>query len=110
METYLNLLPALLKGAGVTLQLALWSTLFGAVLAFASGIGKLSGIAPIRWLSFTYVEIFRGTSLLVQLFWLYFALPVAGQAMGIDLRLPPVVAMLRSCGEAPARIALDSKG
>lgn len=86
METYLNLLPALLKGAGVTLQLALWSTLFGAVLAFASGIGKLSGIGPIRWLSFTYVEIFRGTSLMVQMFWLFFALPMIG------IRLDPMVA------------------
>jgi polar amino acid transport system permease protein len=36
--------------------------------------------------------VFRGTSLLVQLFWLYFALPVAGQALGMDLRIPPLIA------------------
>jgi len=46
----------------------------------------------VRWLSVTYIEIFRGTSLLVQLFWLFFALPIAGQAIGIDLRMSPVVA------------------
>lgn len=82
----MDLMPALLRGAGVSLQLALYSTLIGAVLAFASGIGKLSRIAPVRWLSLTYVEIFRGTSLMVQMFWLFFALPIIG------IRLDPMVA------------------
>ncbi len=82
----MDLMPALLRGAGVSLQLALYSTLIGAVLAFASGIGKLSRIAPVRWLSTVYVEIFRGTSLMVQMFWLFFALPIIG------IRLDPMVA------------------
>ena len=86
MELIMDLMPALLRGAGVSLQLALYSTLIGAVLAFASGIGKLSRIAPVRWLSLTYVEIFRGTSLMVQMFWLFFALPIIG------IRLDPMVA------------------
>src|SRR5690554_6645753 len=86
MELIMDLMPALLRGAGVSLQLALYSTLIGAVLAFASGIGKLSRIAPVRWLSTVYVEIFRGTSLMVQMFWLFFALPIIG------IRLDPMVA------------------
>jgi polar amino acid transport system permease protein len=72
----------LMRGAWVTIQLTVWSTIFGAILSFAAGIGKVS----------VYIEIFRGTSLLVQLFWLFFALPVAGQAIGVDLRMSPVVA------------------
>lgn len=86
---YLN---PLMQGAWVTVQLTFYSTILGAILAFAAGIGKTSSNLAIRSIAVTYIEIFRGTSLLVQLFWLYFALPVAGQAMGIDLRLPPVVA------------------
>lgn len=82
----------LAEGAWVTAQLALYSTALGAVLAFAAGIGKMSGNWAIRGLSVVYIEVFRGTSLLVQLFWLYFALPLAGAAIGIDLRLPPVTA------------------
>jgi len=82
----------LLQGAWVTVQLTVYSTIFGAILAFAAGVGKLSSNLPIRGVSIIYIEVFRGTSLLVQLFWLYFALPVAGQALGIDLRIPPVVA------------------
>ncbi|SHG91007.1 ectoine/hydroxyectoine ABC transporter permease subunit EhuC [Pollutimonas bauzanensis] len=82
----------LLEGAWVTIQLTLYSTLLGAFFAFAFGIGKLSGNWLAKAISVFFIEVFRGTSLLVQLFWLYFALPVVGQAIGVDLRLPPVVA------------------
>ncbi|SMQ60189.1 polar amino acid transport system permease protein [Devosia lucknowensis] len=82
----------LMEGAWVTVQLTVLSTIFGATLAFAAGIGKISRNGAVRALAITYIEVFRGTSLLVQLFWLYFALPIAGMAMGIDLRLPPLVA------------------
>lgn len=85
-------LPPLMQGAWVTIQLTIYSTILGAVLAFAAGIGKTSSNWAIKGVSVAYIEVFRGTSLLVQLFWLYFALPMAGMAIGVDLRLPPVVA------------------
>ncbi len=84
--------PPLMEGAWVTIQLTVYSTIFGAILAFAAGIGKLSSNWAIKAVSVAYIELFRGTSLLVQLFWLYFALPIAGMAIGVDLRLPPVAA------------------
>lgn len=86
MQLILDLLPGLLRGAGLTMQLAIYSTLLGGALAFASGIGKLSHVWIIRALSVTYIEVFRGTSLLVQMFWLYFALPLLG------VRLDPMAA------------------
>lgn len=89
---WLSYSAPLLEGARVTIQLTFYSTLLGAVVAFAFGIGKLSQNMFIRALSVTFIEVFRGTSLLVQLFWLYFALPVFGQMIGVDLRLPAVVA------------------
>ena len=85
-------LDPLLQGAWVTVQLTVYSTLLGAILSFAFGLGKLSSFLALRALSVVYIEVFRGTSLLVQLFWLYFALPIFGQAIGVDLRLPPVAA------------------
>src|SRR5690606_17724056 len=54
--------------------------------------GKLSHNLILRYFSVGMVELFRGTSLLVQLFWLYFALPVLGEMLGINLRMSPVVA------------------
>ncbi|WP_323016542.1 ectoine/hydroxyectoine ABC transporter permease subunit EhuC [Castellaniella sp.] len=86
---YLN---PLMAGARVTIELTLYSTALGGLFSFLFGIGRLSRSRFWRWLSITLIEVFRGTSLLVQLFWLFFALPVLGQALGIDLRLPAVVA------------------
>ncbi|HKI55607.1 MAG TPA: ectoine/hydroxyectoine ABC transporter permease subunit EhuC [Trueperaceae bacterium] len=85
METLSSLLPPLLKGARLTAELALVSTGVGAVMAFLSGIGKLSRIWPARMLSIVYIEVFRGTSLLVQMFWLYYALPLLGVSLGATL-------------------------
>ena len=89
---WLSYSKPLLEGAWVTVQLTLYSTVLGAFFSFAFGIGKLSRNWLAKGISIFSIEIFRGTSLLVQLFWLYFALPILGQAIGIDLRLPPVVA------------------
>lgn len=88
----------LLQGAWVTVQLTILSTLLGAAASFVLGIGKLSRSRAIRLPCIAIIELFRGTSLLVQLFWLYFALPVFGQAIGVDLRMPPVVAGVLALG------------
>lgn len=95
---WIDYLPPLLQGARVTAELTFYSTLLGGVLAFALGLGRLSTCGPIRWLSIAVIEVFRGTSLLVQLFWLYFAMPVFGQWIGVDLRLPPVTAGILALG------------
>lgn len=92
MMEWLDYLPPLLKGAWVTAQLAAGSTVLGGLLAFAFGIGRVAPCQAIRAFSTAIIEFFRGTSLLVQLFWLYFALPLLGQSLGVDLRLPPVAA------------------
>ncbi len=82
----------LLKGAWVTVQLTIYSTILGAICSFAFGIGKLSSNRVTKGFSIAFIEVFRGTSLLVQLFWLYFALPVFGQLAGYDWRIPAVLA------------------
>ncbi|MFI8738218.1 ectoine/hydroxyectoine ABC transporter permease subunit EhuC [Ectopseudomonas toyotomiensis] len=71
-----DLLPLLLQGAWVTVQVTFWGSLLAIVSAVIAALGRLSPIGPLRWLAITYIEIFRGTSLLVQLFWLYFVLPM----------------------------------
>lgn len=71
-------IPGLLRGAVVTVQLTLLGCGLALVLAFIAGFGKMSSIAPVRWLAVTYIEVFRGTSALVQLFWIFFVLPEFG--------------------------------
>jgi len=53
----------------------------GAALAFAAGLARAAGGRLLAGIAVVYVEIFRGTSLLVQLFWLYYALPLLGFSM-----------------------------
>ena len=75
---YAVFLPQLLQGAILTVEI----TLLGSLLAVAAGVlaalARLYGPAPLRWLATAYVEVFRGTSALVQLFWLFFVLPQFG--------------------------------
>lgn len=71
-----ELLPLLLEGAWVTVQVTFFGSLLAIAAALIGAFGRLSPIAPLRWLAIAYIEIFRGSSLLVQLFWLYFVLPM----------------------------------
>jgi polar amino acid transport system permease protein len=71
-----------LRGAGVTIQILVASTILAFAIAFIAGLGRVSKHLLIRKLTAVYVEIFRGTSLLVQMFWIFFALPLA---FGLEL-------------------------
>ncbi|MFQ6240394.1 ectoine/hydroxyectoine ABC transporter permease subunit EhuC [Sinorhizobium meliloti] len=68
----------ILQGAWVTMQLTLMGSALAVVVAFAAGLGRLSRFMAVRALATTYIEFFRGTSIFVQLFWVYFVLPFAG--------------------------------
>lgn len=74
-------LPILLRGAWVTIQIAVTASVVAILFAFLSGLARLSARAVVRRAATVYIEVFRGTSLLVQLFWLFFVLP----HFGIDL-------------------------
>lgn len=71
-----ELLPLMLEGAWVTVQITFFGSLLAIVAALIGALGRLSPIKPLRWLAIAYIEVFRGSSLLVQLFWLYFVLPM----------------------------------
>ncbi len=74
----LELLPELLRGAWVTLQVAGGGAVLAVASALVAALARMYGPRPLRWLAVGYVEAFRGTSALVQLFWLFFVLPHFG--------------------------------
>ena len=74
----IEFLPTLLDGARITAGITGAAALLAVCLAFAGGLARLSRSALLRKGSAIYVELFRGTSLLVQLFWLFFVLPHFG--------------------------------
>jgi polar amino acid transport system permease protein len=71
-------LPGLLEGARITVLITVLGCALAVAMAFLAAITRMYGPAPLRWLAITYIELFRGTSALVQLFWLFFVLPHFG--------------------------------
>jgi polar amino acid transport system permease protein len=83
---FIESLPNLLEGLSVTLLLTFVSLIVGFVLGIALALGRIYAPRLISWLCIGYIEIMRGTPLLVQLFILYFGLPSVG------IRLTPITA------------------
>jgi polar amino acid transport system permease protein len=63
------------EGAKITVALAVLSQVTGIFLGVLAALGRMSPIGPVRWFVGFYLWIFRGTPLLVQLFFVYFAVP-----------------------------------
>ena len=66
----------LIDGVGYTLALSAITVAGGVVLASLLALMKMSRIAPLRWISSVYIEIIRGTPMLLQLYFFYFGLPM----------------------------------
>lgn len=74
-------IDSLLNGAQVTVRVTLLAALLGTGLSIASGLAALSPFYVVRAANRAYVEFFRGTSAIVQLFWIFFALPLVGPSL-----------------------------
>jgi polar amino acid transport system permease protein len=90
----LILFPLLLQGVLVTIQIALYSGVLAIVMAVIAAVGRLSSYGLVRWPCIAYVELFRGTSLVVQLFWLFFVLPMPP----FNIELSPIVVAVVGLG------------
>jgi polar amino acid transport system permease protein len=66
----------LLEGLWNTTLLTAAGALLATICALAAGLARVSRDPILRAVSMLYIELFRGTSALVQLFWFYFALPL----------------------------------
>lgn len=70
--------PRLLGGVIVTVEQTVLAAILAVAIALTMGMMRLSPSAPVRGAAIVYIEFFRGTSLLVQLFWIFFVLPLFG--------------------------------
>lgn len=92
LTLFSNALPAMLDGALITLELTAIGLGMGVVLGLLAGLGRVYGSRPVRWLAIAYIELFRGTPLLVQLFLIYYGLP------GLGVTLPRMESALLALG------------
>lgn len=78
MENIFDFFNPLLQGLWVTIIIFLSGSVIACFMALFVGLGRLSRYPFLRKISVAYIEFLRGTSALVQLFWVYFALPMLG--------------------------------
>lgn len=84
--------PSLLKGAGMTVLISAVSMTFAIVLGLILAVLKLYGRPPLSALAVAYIEVYRGTPLLIQLFIIYYGLP------NIGISLSPLTAAFIGLG------------
>lgn len=70
-----NTLKALWNGTLTTISVTAISGSIGLVLGLIAALGRMSRFTILNWIAGAYIEFFRGTPLLVQLFIIYFGLP-----------------------------------
>ncbi len=78
MDYIINVTGYILEGSVVTFQLYLLTALFSVLLGIAGALGKISKIPLLNSILSFYTWVFRGTPLLLQLFFAYYGLPVLG--------------------------------
>lgn len=84
IDVFVRSLPLLAQGLTITVTLGVTSFLLGSVAGFGLALMRLFGPRAVRVIAVTYVSVFRGTPLLVQILVLYFGLPQLG------IRLDPI--------------------
>jgi polar amino acid transport system permease protein len=70
--------PDLLGGLFVTLTIGAGAAMLALVAAFIAGLASQARSWLLRWPARVYIEVFRGTSALVQLYFLFYVLPLLG--------------------------------
>ncbi|MBV4439786.1 amino acid ABC transporter permease [Clostridium tyrobutyricum] len=91
-----NILPILLKGSVMTVELTIITIILGSILGILLALLRLSNSKVLKYISSFYAWIFRGTPLLLQLFFFYYGLPFVG------IELTPftaaVIGLALNCG------------
>jgi glutamine transport system permease protein len=99
----LTFLPQLLAGAKITVQITIIGLLGGIFLGTIAGLMRAYGGRILNAIAFTYIELIRGTPIVVQVMFLYFAMPVL-TGLRVDPMAAAVVAIVVNAGAYIAEI------
>ncbi|MCM0606155.1 MAG: ABC transporter permease subunit [Xanthomonadaceae bacterium] len=92
LKQWLSYFPKFLLGAWITLQISILSMILAVVMGLGLSILRLYGPTPVSLLTTAYIEVVRGTPLLIQLFFIFYALPHIG------IKLSPFIAAVIGLG------------
>lgn len=108
-DIFVNFWPRIWEGLSLTIQLTIFSGLLAFVVAVVLGLMAGSPSRWLRWPARVIIEFFRGTSLLVQLFWLYYVLPLLGVSLdGLLVGIAALTLNYGAYGAEAVRSALTS--
>lgn len=91
-QLIIDSLPLLLSGAVITIEITALAVGIGFFIGLCVGVARLSNIKLLKYLAVIYADTIRGTPLLIQIFLIYFALP-----MLIGRQIDPFVAAVVAC-------------
>ena len=78
MNQVIAFYPLLIKGTITTIELTILGAILALFISFIIGIARISNFSIIRIIAIIYLEFFRGSSAIVQMFFIYFVLPMWG--------------------------------
>jgi len=99
----LTFLPQLIAGARITVQITVVGLLGGMILGTVAGLMRAYGGRGLNAIAFAYVELIRGTPIVVQVMFLYFAMPVL-TGLRVDPMSAAVLAIIVNAGAYIAEI------
>jgi len=91
-------------GALTTIELTLWSGVFGLILGVLAALGKRSHLPPLRWLADLYVWVIRGTPLLLQILFFFLAVPNIAPELRLSEFWTAVIALSLNVGAYNAEV------
>jgi polar amino acid transport system permease protein len=89
-DPYREIIAFLPDGILRTFQVTLISIFFALIIGLVTGLGRISRVTIVNRIATVYVEVIRGIPLLVQLFYIYFAL---GRFLSLDRMVAAILAM-----------------
>ena len=112
LQLVLDRMPMILDGVTLTLLATALGGALALAIAFIFGLAQVSKYMIVRGVARVFVEFFRGTSLVVQLFWLAFVLPQLPYPLGFRLEplLVGVLALGLNYGAYAAEVVRGSIG
>lgn len=98
MQHLINVMPQLLKGAVITIQITSLSVLFGMLIGLIMSLGKLSKNPLFKIPAIIYVDFIRGTPLFVQILLFYYGIPqLVREYTGNPFNIEPIIAAVLVC-------------
>lgn len=90
--SFADIFDSLLEGLGITVQVTVYALAWGTVAAIVLGVASLSRVVWVRAAVRVWVEVFRGVSAIILMFWVFYALPLLG------IELEPLTAGVLALG------------